>query len=281
MKIIDISKFNEIENYAKLFNSVDGIILRLGIRGYGKEGKLSLDSTFTQRIQKVIESGLPWGVYFFPQSLNSAESTEEGFFIVDTLNKYDTSNMSLGIWLDSEKAEPNGKGRADNLTKEERTAFLNDIIHIVKGYFSKCGIYASSSWFKDHLNMKNLNCPFWVAQYGKNTGDIPETVPNIPYEIWQYTSKGKVDGVNGFVDLNIMKESETEVKKDCKFFASLPTLKKGSRGKFVRIWQSIIGAKVDGIFGSETEKYTKSWQEVNDLTPDKIVGRKTWKKALE
>lgn len=60
----------------------------------------------------------------------------------------------------------------------------------------------------------------------------------------------------------------------------MPTIKRGSTGKAVKIWQIIVGATVDGIFGPSTEARTLSFQDSHNLTPDKIVGDITWATAL-
>lgn len=60
----------------------------------------------------------------------------------------------------------------------------------------------------------------------------------------------------------------------------MPIIKRGSTGKAVKIWQIIVGATVDGIFGPSTEARTLSFQNSHNLTPDKIVGDITWATAL-
>ena len=62
---------------------------------------------------------------------------------------------------------------------------------------------------------------------------------------------------------------------------NMQTIKKGSKGKSVKVWQIIIGATADGNFGSGTEKMTKVWQESHGLTGDGTVGPKSWKAGLE
>lgn len=58
------------------------------------------------------------------------------------------------------------------------------------------------------------------------------------------------------------------------------TIKSGSKGKWVRIWQEIIEATVDGVFGAKTKAKTKTYQAANGLTQDGIVGKNTWAKAF-
>lgn len=62
---------------------------------------------------------------------------------------------------------------------------------------------------------------------------------------------------------------------------NMKTIKKGSTGKAVKIWQVIIGVTADGIFGSGTEAKTKAWQTSHGLEADGIVGAKSWKAGLE
>ena len=65
---------------------------------------------------------------------------------------------------------------------------------------------------------------------------------------------------------------------------NMKTIKRGSRGKAVRIWQVILGytgTKIDGVFGSGTEADTKIWQKAHGLDDDGVVGKKSWKAGLE
>ena len=65
---------------------------------------------------------------------------------------------------------------------------------------------------------------------------------------------------------------------------NMKTIKKGSKGKAVKIWQVILGytgTKIDGVFGSGTEADTIKLQKALGLTADGIVGPKSWKAGLE
>ncbi|UOQ47049.1 peptidoglycan-binding protein [Gracilibacillus caseinilyticus] len=57
-------------------------------------------------------------------------------------------------------------------------------------------------------------------------------------------------------------------------------IKNGSRGDVVRIIQRRVFAKADGIFGTQTEKKVKEYQQRNGLKVDGIVGPKTWGKLF-
>lgn len=62
---------------------------------------------------------------------------------------------------------------------------------------------------------------------------------------------------------------------------SMNTIKKGSKGNAVKVWQIIIGTTADGNFGGGTESMTKTWQKNHGLTADGIVGKNSWKAGLE
>ena len=81
----------------------------------------------------------------------------------------------------------------------------------------------------------------------------------------------KVESCTG-VTTTTVKESEEY---------SMNTIKKGSKGKSVKVWQIIIGTTADGNFGSGTENMTKTWQKNHGLTVDGIVGKNSWKTGLE
>lgn len=71
---------------------------------------------------------------------------------------------------------------------------------------------------------------------------------------------------------------ENEYSKEAKM---MPTIKSGSKGKAVAMWQIIVDAKPDGTFGSETVTATKIFQKNHGLTQDGIVGTKTWNEGLK
>jgi len=58
-----------------------------------------------------------------------------------------------------------------------------------------------------------------------------------------------------------------------------PTLREGSGGGDVRVWQTVVGVVADSVFGQKTRKATVSWQAEHRLKADGIVGPKTWEAA--
>ena len=109
--------------------------------------------------------------------------------------------------------------------------------------------------------------------------------------IWQYTSGGYLSGWSGRLDLNVAYMDKAawkkyaEAKKEEEVIPVPKTIKLGSRGKLVRMWQAFLGFTgndLDGKFGAKkTKPETQKWQSAHGLTPDGVVGPKTWRKALE
>lgn len=193
-RVLDISTYNNPRNWNNIKADVDAVIIRLGYRGYSK-GNLTLDSKFKSNIKTANDKGIPLSVYFFSQAINEVEAVEEADYVIDNIKGY---NMTLPIFIDSEYSNENKTGRADDLSKTNRTKIVVTFCERIRsrGYVS--GIYASDSWFKDNLDITKLETyPLWVARY---SSESPKFVKK--YIGWQYTDSGSVKGIDGKVDLS-------------------------------------------------------------------------------
>ncbi len=191
---IDVSKYQTGINWTKVKNAgINFVIIRCGYRGYGS-GVLVEDPMYRSHIQGAKAAGLRVGVYFFSQAINEAEAVEEASMAVNLANKY---GINMPIAIDSEYAN-GGHGRADKLSKSERTKITKAFCNTVKSAGHTPMVYASKSWFGSHLDVGQLSgYRIWVAHYADKCGYTGT------YHIWQNTSSGKVDGVPGRVDMNI------------------------------------------------------------------------------
>lgn len=190
---IDISKWNkEIDWQAVKEAGIEFAIIRCGYRG-AASGALVIDPMYEQNIKGAIEAGIPVGVYFFTQALNEVEAVEEASMVIHLIENYD---VDYPVFLDSESA--GGKGRADGLDAEERTKIHEAFLETISAAGYETGIYASKNWLNDQLNMTDLSeYKTWLAEYA----DVPTYGEY--YHMWQYTSKGTVDGIDTNVDLNL------------------------------------------------------------------------------
>lgn len=288
MKIIDLSKYNIVTDWGEVKNGVDGVIIRCAYRGYGS-GKIVQDSKFAEFAEACKVQGIPFGVYFMSQAITEAEGREEADYAVSLTKKF---GATLPVFIDSEDGDGTAKVvRADGLSKAARTAVVKAFCQRVSGLGRIGGVYASESWFNSKLNFSELTqYLIWVAKYGTNTGSKCSEVTLSKYDAHQYTSNGTVQGISGRVDVSEFycltaarqpTEQESSTGKEETEEYDITTIKRGSKGKAVKVWQIIVGATPDGTFGGGTESATQNWQASHGLIADGIVGVKSWKAGLE
>lgn len=202
-KIIDLSKYNNIVNFDQLKGNCDGIIIRCGYRGYGS-GKIVKDVQCDNNIRGCISYGIPFGVYFMSQALNTDEATDEADFAISCATRFGTP--TLGIYIDSEDADgTTAIKRADALNRYQRTKVVIAFCNTVKAHGIEAGVYANEDWYKNKLQYDDLkHFIIWCAKYGKNNGTKSASVNLSKVDIHQYTSKGRIAGVYGYVDISEM-----------------------------------------------------------------------------
>lgn len=191
---IDVSKWNKEIDWEKVANDPAGIefaIIRCGNR-YGKTGAIAEDPYFKQNIEGAIKNGIKVGVYFYSQAITKAEAVEEASAALELVKGY---NLQLPIYIDTEHLDG---GRANALSKEERTEILITFCEVIKNAGYKPGVYSGAYWYKNHVDTSKIEqYHIWVAQYRD------ELTYQGRYDIWQYTSDGSVSGIKGRVDMNI------------------------------------------------------------------------------
>ncbi len=187
---IDVSKWQgSIDWSAVKASGISYVIIRLGYRGT-QTGALVEDSYFKKNIAGATAAGLKVGVYFFTQAVTEAEAVEEASMCLSLCSGY---SLSYPIFIDTEEGS-----RANSLDKATRTAIVNAFCKTIVNGGRTAGVYASKSWFNSNLNVSNLgNYVIWVAQYASSCTYSGR------YNMWQYSSKGSVAGISGYVDMNI------------------------------------------------------------------------------
>lgn len=214
-KVIDISMYQSKIDYNKLAKDIDGIIVRIGYRGYGSSGTLCKDNMFDTHMKNIVKAKIPYGFYFFSQATNAKEGKEEADYCYSIIKNY---SPAYPVYFDSElSGAKNNSGRADKISKQARTdaavAFCKEIIK--KGF--KGGVYASESWFSSNLNWNDIKkYSIWCAKYGINDGKSHEKPKVASYDGWQFTSQYKINGISSKVDMSYFYKNfaNSEVKKE-------------------------------------------------------------------
>lgn len=192
---IDVSRYQQKVDWKKVKAAgASFVIIRIGYRGYGS-GTLVLDSMFENHLSGAKAAGLKVGVYIFSQAINEDEAREEAFACAYVLNG---RKLDYPVFFDSEYSTSSHTGRADNLTKAQRTACAVAFCEELKKYGYEPGVYASTSWFQNHLELSALKgYRIWNAHYGLSA-------PSMDCDIWQGSCTGTLSGVSSSgVDLNI------------------------------------------------------------------------------
>ncbi len=189
---IDVSKWQGSIDWNAVKNSgVSFVIIRCGYRG-SSSGSLIKDPMFESNIKGATNAGLKVGLYFFSQAVSEKEAVEEASMAIALAQNY---KISYPIFIDTEWTSG---GRANSISKETRTAVCKAFCETIKSAGYTPGVYACKSWYQDSLNVSSLNgYKIWLAQYASQP-----TYSN-RYDMWQYTDKGKVNGITTNVDMNI------------------------------------------------------------------------------
>lgn len=192
---VDVSKFQGDVDWDKVKNDgYEFTYIRAGFRGYEK-GTLSEDEKFVDNIEGANAAGLDVGVYFFTEAITEAEGREEAEFVLELLEGH---SINLPIVIDVEESANKARSRSRNLTPEERTAIVKAFCERIKEAGYTPMIYGN---LKSHMRMTNIDeleeYDKWFAYYR-----FPLKFP-YKFKVWQYSSTGRVDGINGDADLNI------------------------------------------------------------------------------
>ena len=181
--VADVSSYQGNIDWDTLWNSgeIDGVVLRISA------GIDSEDFMLENYIKNVQRLNIPYGVYIYSYAENYNEGRQYGDFTLSKISKY-KMNPTLGIYFDLEnnaitkymgpsEYEPTVKGYMDVVPNAKIYTYTN---------------YANTALKSDYIQ----SYIDWIADY--TVSDRPEK-----YWKWQWTSKGKLPGISGNVDLSI------------------------------------------------------------------------------
>ncbi len=194
---IDASEWQGSVDWVKVkADGIDYVIIRIAGRGYGAEGKMYDDVRYDEYIKEAREAGLMVGVYFFSQALNEAEAREEA---QRTLTLLSGQELMLPVFMDYEFAGGStGRLQAAKLSKVQMTKNARAFCETIEAAGYEAGLYANLSFLTSNIDGAALSKDYviWAAQYHK------ECEVKHDYDIWQYSSSGKVAGISGRADVD-------------------------------------------------------------------------------
>ena len=187
---IDVSKWQGDIDFAKVKEAgAEFVIIRVGHQN-GVGGEYVLDPYFEANIKNALENNLEVGIYFYSYADSKKEARKQAKWVIKQINDYD---VSLPVAFDFESFTSFNSMNLSlfglNEVAESYFSTLED-----KGYDTM--LYGS----KNYLNAiwKYNKNKVWLAHY------TDETDYSKDYMMWQLCQDGIIDGINGFVDIDIL-----------------------------------------------------------------------------
>lgn len=187
---LDVSKWQGDINFQQVKDAgVEFVFIRIGTqKGIG--GEYVIDPKFEQNIKGFQSVGIPVGVYFYTYADSNKASLADAKWVIENLKPYKIELPVVFDWENWSFYQEFDKSFY-NLTQMANT-FLSTIEKA--GY--KAMLYSSKNylenvWFE-------TNYPVWLAHYTE------KTTYQGKYDVWQLCSNGRVPGIKGNVDINVM-----------------------------------------------------------------------------
>ena len=204
-KGIDVSKHQETIDWEKVKKSgVQFAIIRAGM------GKNTVDPFFVSNARRCNEIWLPIGVYWFSYAATEAEAKAEAEFCLKTIKNF---RIEYPVFFDLEYDTARYlRQKGITLTKAMATAHAKAFLSTVEkaGYYA--ANYANPDYLAHYFDSSLSTYDLWLANY-KDNPDLSN--PPRDCGIWQYSNSGRVNGVNGKVDLDVCyKNYPSIIKKD-------------------------------------------------------------------
>ena len=186
---IDVSSWQGDINWKKVKDAgCDFAIIRVGF-GH-KNNELVYDTYFKDNLIEAQENGIKVGLYFYSYAKTVKEAEEQATWIIDSL---DGRNIELPIAFDFEDWS--------NFKKYKMSLYdINDVANAFMNKIENSGYNAMLYGRASYLNniWFDSKYPTWLAHYTRKT-DFSKN-----YYIWQLSNNGRIDGIYGAVDLNVL-----------------------------------------------------------------------------
>lgn len=191
-----VSEEQDYVDYIKLKNAgVEFVMIRIGYTD-AETGEIIADTQFSQNMKNSTDAELSVGVYYVSHAKNEEEALAEAQFVLDGLAEYEGEvNYPIACILE---ASVGGEGRADGLTKTDRTRYARLFMNTVRtaGFGAVLGANKECLILKTDLTALEQE-DIWLLQ--------PGDIPDYPYffSMWQYDGDGTIDGIAGSAQLII------------------------------------------------------------------------------
>ena len=188
MRVIDVSEYNGAINWEAVKEAgIQGAIIRCG---YGMDITSQDDKQWGRNVSECERLGIPYGVYLYSYADNTDKARSEAQHVLRLIKG---RKLSFPVYYDLEQAGIEGAAVAN-------AKIFGDLIEAA-GYW--CGVYYNKDWHNRVIKGQLDRFTLWGAGYGTNNGQMQEKYkPGFGEDMWQYTSVGKVNGINGDVDMN-------------------------------------------------------------------------------
>ncbi len=177
-------------------DGIDFAMIRIGYRGYEK-GIMHRDELSESYISGAQAAGIDVGVYFYSQAVSEAEAREEAVYVCELIKDSEIKYPVVFDWELPDDSEARTLGTTTETLNKCAAAFCQEITD--RGYTAM--LYSNLKMALTKYDIQTLSAyDFWYVEY--KDGHNP---PSYPYELqmWQYASDGRVDGIDGYVDMNI------------------------------------------------------------------------------
>lgn len=164
------------------------------LRSTKKNG--SVDKTFEQNLSACMKLGIDYSCYKYAYAKTHDEARIEADTVINLLG-----DRKIPIWYDMEDSSLTSLGK--DAIEGIALAFIGECREA--GF--EVGIYCNQNWYDNYISQYLKNkFSFWVARYGQNTGKLDEKYKPTGKNViaWQYTSKGQVPGIIGYVDRDVL-----------------------------------------------------------------------------
>lgn len=223
------------------------------------EGSTYVDPDFANNVKGAEAVGLQVGAYHFATFRNKDEAIVEAKFFVSSVAKF---NLQKELVLDIES-------NRGNLSKSDLTDAVVAFLETVKSESKNdVAIYMNLNYFNNFVDMSKLSVySLWIARYGASSG-----VSSADY--WQNSDVGKVNGIKGYVDMDVEYVNESDVKASSK--PSVPTTKPIPQEAFKANADETYVVKSGDILGrialgfGVTVAELKAWNNLADVNAIKI-----------